>query len=105
MEADADSGHSTATDLADWLVRELKMPFRDAHHATGTLVKIADEKKIKLHQLSLSEMQSAAPGITDSFYKILNVVDAVNSRNSIGGTAPERVLASVYEARKRFLSE
>ena len=105
MEADADAGHSTATDLADWLVRELNMPFREAHHVTGTLVKMADEKNIKLHQLGLADMQSAAPGITDSVYEILNVVDAVNSRKSFGGTAPERVLASVYEARKRFLKE
>jgi argininosuccinate lyase len=103
MKADAGSGHATATDLADWLVRELNMPFREAHHATGSLVKLADEADKDLHQLSLDEMQSVAPGITEAVYNVLQVEDAVNSRNSFGGTAPERVRDAVAEARKRFL--
>ncbi len=105
MKADAVSGHSTATDLADWLVRELDMPFREAHHATGSLVKLADEKKIELNQLSLDDMKSAVPRITDAVYEVLRVVDAVNSRSSFGGTAPDRVLAAVHDARKRFLNK
>ena len=103
MEADAGSGHATATDLADWLVRELNMPFRDAHHATGTLVKLADEASKDLHQLSLDDLQSVVPGITKAVYDVLQVEDAVMSRNSFGGAAPERVLDAVAEARKRFL--
>jgi argininosuccinate lyase len=105
MEADAISGHATATDLADWLVRELNIPFREAHHATGSLVKLADEKKIELNQLSLNDMKLAVPNITDAVYKVLRVVDAVNSRSSFGGTAPKRVLAAVQDARKRFLNK
>ena len=103
MKADAGSGHATATDLADWLVRELNMPFRDAHQVTGTLVKLADEASMELHQLSLDDMQSVAPGITEAVYNVLEVEDAVNSRNSFGGAAPERVRDAVDEARKRFL--
>jgi len=105
MKADAGNGHAAATDLADWLVKELNMPFRDAHHATGALVKLADEASMDLHQLSLDDMQSVAPGITEAVYNVLKVEDAVNSRNSFGGTAPERVLGAVAEARKRFLDE
>jgi argininosuccinate lyase len=103
MAADAGSGHATATDLADWLVKTLDMPFRDAHHVTGALVKMADEKTMGLHQLSLDEMQSVAPGITEAVYDVLRVEDALNSRNSFGGTAPEQVRQAVAGARKRFL--
>jgi argininosuccinate lyase len=103
MKADAGSGHATATDLADWLVKTLDMPFRDAHHVTGALVKLADEADMGLHQLSLDDMQSVAPGITEAVYDVLRVEDALNSRNSFGGTAPERVRGAVAEARKRFL--
>jgi argininosuccinate lyase len=104
MEADASFGHATATDLADWLVRELNMPFRDAHHVTGSLVKLADEKGMQLYQLRLEDMQLAAPGITNAVYDVLSVANSVNSRNSFGGTAPKRVLIAVCEARKRFLN-
>ncbi|NQV83119.1 MAG: argininosuccinate lyase [Rhodospirillales bacterium] len=103
MKADAGSGHATATDLADWLVKTLDMPFRDAHHVTGALVKLADEKTMGLHQLSLDDMQSVAPGITKEVYDVLKVEDALNSRNSFGGTAPTSVEGAVAEARKRFL--
>jgi len=103
MRADAGAGHATATDLADWLVKELNMPFRDAHHVTGTLVKLADEKTMSLHQLSLDDMQSVAPGITDAVYDVLKVEDALNSRNSFGGTSPERVRDAVADAKRRFL--
>ncbi len=103
MRADAGKGFATATDLADWLVRELDMPFRDAHHVTGRLVKLAEEKKVGLEQLSLEDMQSVSPGITESVYGVLGVDDALKSRDSFGGAAPERVRAAVAEARQRFL--
>ena len=105
MAADAGAGHATATDLADWLVKTLDMPFRDAHHVTGALVKLADEKTMGLHQLSLEDMQSVSPGITEAVYDVLTVEDALNSRNSFGGTAPANVEGAVAEARKRYLDE
>ncbi len=104
MKADAGAGFATATDLADWLVRELDMPFRDAHRVTGKLVKMAEDKDCGLEQLSLADMQSVAPGITDAVFGVLTVEDALKSRNSFGGAAPERVREAVAEARKRFLN-
>ena len=103
MKADAGAGHATATDLADWLVRELDMPFRDAHHVTGQLVRMADEKGCALDGLSLDEMQSVETGITGGVLGVLGVDDAVKSRTSFGGTAPDRVQEAAAEARKRFL--
>ncbi|MCH8236933.1 MAG: argininosuccinate lyase [Proteobacteria bacterium] len=103
MKADAGGGYATATDLADWLVQELGMPFREAHKVTGQLVKLAEEKGTGLDGLDLEEMQSVAAGITDSVFGVLAVDDAVKSRDSFGGTAPERVREAVAEARKRFL--
>ena len=103
MKADAGAGHATATDLADWLVRELDMPFRDAHHVTGQLVRMADEKGCALDGLSLDEMQSVEAGITGGVLGVLGVDDAVKSRTSFGGTAPDRVQEAAAEARKRFL--
>jgi argininosuccinate lyase len=104
MKADAGAGFATATDLADWLVRELDMPFRDAHRVTGKLVKMAEDKDCGLEQLSLADMQSVEPGITDAVFGVLSVEDALKSRNSFGGAAPERVREAVAEARKRFLN-
>ena len=104
MKADAGAGFATATDLADWLVRELDMPFRDAHHVTGKLVKMAEDKDCGLEQLSLADMQSVEPGVTDAVFGVLSVEDALKSRNSFGGAAPERVREAVAEARKRFLN-
>jgi argininosuccinate lyase len=103
MRADAGNGYATATDLADWLVRETAMPFRDAHHVTGALVKLAEEKNVGLEQLSLEDMQSVSSEITESAFGVLSVEDALKSRDSFGGTAPQRVLEAVAEARKRFL--
>ncbi|MFN3170391.1 MAG: argininosuccinate lyase [Hyphomicrobiales bacterium] len=87
----AGSGYATATDLADWLVRVLNMPFRDAHHVTGTLVGMAAERKVDLHKLSLEEMQSVEPAITQDVYSVLSVDKSVRSRLSYGGTAPQNV--------------
>ena len=87
----AGSGYATATDLADWLVRELGLPFREAHHVTGRLVGAASAKGIGLEELALSEMQAAEPRITDAVYAVLGVENSVSSRTSYGGTAPDNV--------------
>ena len=89
----AGSGYATATDLADWLVRELNLPFREAHHVTGRLVGAASAKGVGLEALSLEEMQAAEPRITDAVYAVLGVENSVASRISYGGTAPGNVRA------------
>ena len=91
MRKAAASGFSTATDLADWLVRTLKMPFREAHHVTGSLVALAEKQGCDLPELSLPLMQSVEPRITKEVYKVLTVENSVASRTSFGGTAPKNV--------------
>ncbi len=103
LRAAATAGHSTATDLADWLVRSLDMPFRDAHHVTGRLVKLAEDRGVGLAELSLAELQSVEAGITEQARKILTVDASVASRTSVGGTAPERVREAAAAARERYL--
>ncbi len=103
MKADAGKGFSTATDLADWLVRTLAMPFRDAHHVTGALVKMAEDKGCGLEDMSLADMQSVEAGITEDVFEVLGVDNSVASRTSFGGTAPENVAEQVKSARKRWL--
>ncbi|HYM03596.1 MAG TPA: argininosuccinate lyase [Stellaceae bacterium] len=103
MRRVAASGFSTATDLADWLVRVLGMPFRRAHHVTGTLVKRAEELGVDLAGLALDEMQGVEPGITAAVYDVLTVEKSVASRTSFGGTAPVNVLGAAAKARTRFL--
>jgi len=100
----AGHGFSTATDIADWLVRVLNMPFRDAHHVTGALVKMAEDKGCQLHELTLADMQTVEPAITDDVYSVLSVEASAGSRTSFGGTAPANVRTAAKEARKRFLS-
>ncbi|MEM9576434.1 MAG: argininosuccinate lyase [Pseudomonadota bacterium] len=95
LAAAAGSGFSTATDLADWLVRVLGLPFRDAHHITGSLVALAERKGCDLPDLTLDEMQSAHAAITQEVFDVLGVENSVNSRISYGGTAPERVREQV----------
>ncbi|WP_317056245.1 argininosuccinate lyase [Roseovarius rhodophyticola] len=91
LEAAAGSGFSTATDLADWLVRVLGLPFREAHHITGALVAMAEAKGCDLPELSLADMQSVHGEISESVYDVLGVHNSVASRTSYGGTAPVRV--------------
>jgi argininosuccinate lyase len=91
----AASGFSTATDLADWLVRELGLPFRDAHHVTGTLVAKAEAKGCDLPDLTLAEMQAVHPGIRADVFDVLGVENSVRSRRSYGGTAPDQVRAQI----------
>ena len=95
LAAAAGSGFSTATDLADWLVRVLGLPFRDAHHITGTLVGMAEAQNCDLPDLTLEQMQSAHAGITADVFSVLGVENSVNSRMSYGGTAPALVRAQV----------
>jgi argininosuccinate lyase len=87
----AASGYSTATDLADWLVRVLHLPFRDAHHVTGRLVSLAETKGLELVALTLADMQSVEPRITQAVFSVLSVEASVASRTSFGGTAPANV--------------
>ena len=91
----AGSGFSTATDLADWLVRTLNMPFRNAHHVTGELVALAEKRGCDLPDLSIADMQSVHCAITEDVFSVLGVENSVGSRVSFGGTAPERVRAQV----------
>ena len=102
LEKAAASGFSTATDLADWLVRTLGLPFREAHHVTGSLVALAEKKGCDLPDLSLSEMKSAHEGITQEVYSVLGVHNSVASRQSYGGTAPDQVRAQVARWRERL---
>jgi len=91
----AASGFSTATDLADWLVRRLGLPFRDAHHVTGTLVAMAEKAGMDLPDLSLAQMQGVHAGITAEVFEVLGVDNSVRSRMSYGGTSPVRVAEQV----------
>ncbi|MEO1544029.1 MAG: argininosuccinate lyase [Pseudomonadota bacterium] len=91
MRKAAGSGFSTATDLADWLVRELKMPFRQAHHVTGSAVAEAEKRGLDLPDLPLDALQQIEPRITESVYSVLSVENSVASRTSYGGTSPQNV--------------
>jgi argininosuccinate lyase len=102
MRKAAGGGYATATDLADWLVRRLDLPFRQAHHVTGALVKLAEGRGIDLAELSLDEMHAVEPRITDEVYGVLTVESSVASRTSFGGTAPGTVRAAIAAARKRL---
>lgn len=95
MRAAAGSGYSTATDLADWLVREAGIPFRDAHHVTGRAVAMAEERGCELAELPLAELQGLNAAITDAVYGVLTVDASVASRTSFGGTAPDNVRAQI----------
>ncbi len=96
-------GFPTATDLADYLVREMGMPFRDAHHVTGRIVAMASERQCRLDELPLADLQTVESRLTDAIFDVLSVDSAVASRRSYGGTAPENVKAAVAAAKERFL--
>jgi len=100
MRGAASRGFSTATDLADWLVRTLGLPFRQAHHVTGTLVAMAEKKGVDLDALTLDEMKSVEAGITKEIYSVLGVDNSVASRTSFGGTAPDNVRAAASKWRE-----
>ena len=99
MRALAESGHATATDLADWLVREADVPFREAHHIVGSAVKLADERGVALAALPLAALQAIDARIGESVYDVLTVDASVASRSSHGGTAPEQVRGRIAEAK------
>jgi argininosuccinate lyase len=103
LDAALQQGFITATDLADWLVRAADIPFRDAHHITGKVVRLAESKNCRLDQLMLAEMQGIDKRITQEVFDVLDPVRATASRKSLGGTAPFRVKQAVKQARKRFL--
>ena len=102
LAAAAGAGFSTATDLADWLVRSLKMPFRDAHHVTGTLVAKAEARGVDLSGLTLAEMQAVEPRITQGVFDVLTVEASVRSRTSYGGTSPVNVAAMAAEWKAKL---
>ncbi|MCZ8078443.1 MAG: argininosuccinate lyase [Rhodobacteraceae bacterium] len=102
LKTAAASGFSTATDLADWLVRELGLPFRDAHHVTGTLVALAEGKGCDLPDLTLADMQSVHAGIRADVFDVLGVENSVRSRRSYGGTAPDQVRGQIAAWRERL---
>ena len=102
MAAAAGAGFSTATDLADWLVRELDLPFRQAHHVTGATVKRAEALGVDLAQLPLAEMQKIEPRVTEAVYKVLSPEASCASRTSFGGTAPEQVRARITDWKARL---
>jgi argininosuccinate lyase len=103
MRAAATRGFPTATDLADWLVREKQLPFREAHGVTGRVVRLAEEAGCALADLPLDRMQAVDPRIDDGVYAVLPVDAAVRSRTSLGGTAPDIVRAAVQAAREAYL--
>jgi argininosuccinate lyase len=105
MKKAAGLGFATATDLADWLVRVLAMPFRDAHHVTGRLVGLASERGVGLEKLSLAEMQAVEPRITDEVFAVLGVERSVRSRTSHGGTAPSQVRAQARRWLRQLARE
>ena len=96
-------GYPTATDLADYLVKHLKIPFRDAHHLTGKIVLLAETKKVSLENLTLKDIQSVVPKSDMEILEVLKIQNSVSSRISYGGTAPKNVLKAIKNAKKRFL--
>jgi argininosuccinate lyase len=102
MKKAAGAGFATATDLADWLVRTLGLPFREAHHITGRAVAMAEQKKTALEKLALSELQTLHPGITAEVFSVLTVEKSVRSRTSFGGAAPSEVRKQVRYWKRRI---
>ena len=102
MLASTKVGFITATDLADWLVRVLGMPFRNAHHVTGHLVALAEKNGCNLDELSLVQMQTVEPTINKDIFDVLSVENSVSSRISFGGTAPSEVLKQAKLAKTRI---
>ena len=102
MAKAAGAAYSTATDLADWLVRELGLPFRQAHHATGEIVALAEDRGKALHELSLEAMQKVLPQINEGVFDVLSPKNSVASRTSFGGTAPDNVRAQIKVWQERL---
>jgi argininosuccinate lyase len=105
MKAAAGSGYATATDLADWLVRSLGIPFRQAHHITGRIVAIAADAGVQLEELTLEQLRSVEPAITGAVFDVLGVESSVRSRSSYGGTSPGNVRAQARLWTERLANE
>ncbi len=103
MRRAADRGYVTATDLADWLVRALGLPFREAHHVSGSLVKMAESRGVQLYDLSLEDFRAVHAAIDERIFAVLTVEASVASRSSEGGTSPARVREAIDAAKARFL--
>jgi argininosuccinate lyase len=102
MREAAAAGFATATDLADWLTRELKLPFREAHHITGRIVANAAEAGLPLDRLPLATMQAIEPRISQAVFGVLSVDSSVTSRAAYGGTSPKNVRAQAQRWLKRL---
>jgi argininosuccinate lyase len=102
MKKAAGRGHATATDLADWLVREAGLPFREAHHVTGRIVALADTKGCELAKLTLEDLKSVDKRLTEDAFSVLDVSKSVKSRRSYGGTAPGNVRREAKKWIKRL---
>jgi argininosuccinate lyase len=100
MRSAAEAGHPTATDLADWLVREAGMPFREAHHITGRAVRLADERGVPLWRLPIEALREVDERIGPGVFAVLSPEASVKSRTSFGGTAPANVSKRVEAAKK-----
>ncbi len=105
MRRAAGAGYTTATDLADWLVREQNVAFRDSHHIAGQVVKLAEDKGCELEELSPEELSKIDERLTADALGVVTVDASVNSRTSYGGTAPDNVRSQVTAARARFLTK
>jgi argininosuccinate lyase len=105
MRAAAEAGFSTATDMADWLAREVGLPFREAHHVTGRVVAVAAERGVPLGALPLPAMQAIHPALTEAVFGVLSVDASVASRRSEGGAAPENVRAAAAAWIERLTAE
>jgi argininosuccinate lyase len=105
MKKAAAAGYSTATDLADWLVGTLRIPFREAHHITGRIVAKAAESDVALHRLPLASMREIEPRISEEVFAVLSVENSVKSRVSHGGTAPKNVRAQARNWLRRLDKE
>jgi len=102
MLSAAEAGYPTATDLADWVVRVLKKPFREAHHIAGSIVKAAEDKGVTLDKLPLADMQAIDADITEEVFKVLSLESSVKARMSLGGTAPARVREQLAHWKAAF---
>ena len=105
MKRAAGAGFATATDLADWIVRVLGKPFREAHHITGELVAMAEGRNLPLHRLTIENMQAVEPAITEDIFSVLTVASSVKSRTSLGGTAPANVRKQAKKWQTRLARE
>jgi argininosuccinate lyase len=105
MKKAAGEGYATATDLADWLVRTLKIPFREAHHMTGRIVAKAAEANLPLHRLPLATMREIEPRIGEDVFTVLSVDRSVKSRTSFGGTAPKNVRSQAKKWLRKLEKE